>query len=78
MKKIILGGFMMLSGILSAAVLLAGTMAQASSASDALGLPPFALRRLDTYDILPAFYMFIVIAVIGLVIGCWGLFDEKN
>lgn len=74
MKKIILGGLMMLSGILGTAILMAGAMAQALYLDNTLS----SLWTLSVYGLMPVFYVFIVIAVAGLMIGCWGLFDKKN
>ena len=74
MKKIIFGGFMMLSGILGIAILMAGAMTQTMYINDTLSI----FWTLSIYGLMPTFYVFTVIAIIGLTFGCWGLFDKKN
>ena len=78
MKKVIFGGFMLLAGALGIAILAAATMAQPPFRSDALPASWAVSWALSIYGIMPVFCVFITIAVIGLIIGCWGLVDKKN
>lgn len=74
MKKVVLGAFMMLAGTLSTAILLAGTMAHDWTNNGKLSFS----WNLSSYGLMPAFVIFIVVAVAGLLLGIWGLFDRKN
>ena len=73
MKKIILGSFMMLSGMLGAALLLSGTMANNMIID---GHWSFAWN-LSAFGLMPALIIFIIVGVVGLILGVWGLFDKK-
>ena len=61
MKKVILSSIMFLSGLLSVAVLLAGTMANDWNVDGQLS----AFHNMSPYGLKPAFYIFIGIAVLG-------------
>ena len=74
MKKVVLGSVMMLAGVLGTAILLAGTMANNMTINGRFSFS----WNLSSYGLIPALYVFIGIAVLGLAIGCWGLFDKKN
>ena len=74
MKKVALGSAMMLAGVLGVAILLAGTMANNMTINGRLSFS----WNLSAYGLMPVLYIFIVLAVIGLIIGCWGLFDKNN
>ena len=74
MKKIILGSFMMLSGVLGIAILLAGTMADDNMING--GWSSFWV--LSKYGIMPAFYILIIIGIAGLLLGIWGILDKKS
>ncbi len=73
MKKVILGSSMLLAGLLSVAALLAGTMANDWTINGQLS----SFWNMSQYGLMPAFYIFIGIAVTGLAIAVWGIF-EKN
>lgn len=75
MKKVILGSVMFLSGLLSAAVLLAGTMSHDWTTQDGY-LSSF--WNMSQYGIMPAFYLFAGIAVLGMGIAIWGVFEKKE
>ena len=78
MKKVILGGLLLLSGALGTAILMAGTMAQQMFYSNDEGSWLSFSRTLSSYGLMPALYIFIGLSVAGLVIGCWGLFDKSS
>ena len=73
MKKLIFGGFMMLSGILGTGILIAGTMANDMMINGQWSF----LWNLSRFGLIPALVIFIVIGVVGLLLGIWGVF-EKN
>lgn len=75
MKKVILGSVMFPAGLLSVAVLLAGTMAHDRTTTDGYSS---SLWNLSQYGLLPAFYTFIGTAIIGLVVALWGVLEKKN
>lgn len=70
MKQIVFGGFLILAGVLGAAVLAAGTMA-----NNTFGNLPF-YTVLKLYNLLPLFIFFIAVGLIGTVIGIAGLRDR--
>jgi hypothetical protein len=74
MKKVILGSMMFLAGLLSAAVLLAGTMANDWSVNGELS----SFRNMVQYGLMPVFYIFIGIAVLGIGVAIWGMFEKKE
>lgn len=74
MKKIILGSMMLLTGLLSVAVLLAGTMANEWTVNGQLS----SFWIMSQYGLMPAFYVFVGVAIVGLVIAVWGLFEQKK
>ncbi len=73
MKKVIFGSVMFLAGLLSTAVLLAGTVTNNMTINGYHS----SLWNLSQYGLMSAFYIFICIAFIGLAIAIWGMF-EKN
>ena len=74
MKKIILGSMMFLTGIISLSIVLAGSMANEWNVNGQFS----SFWNISQYGLMPAVYCFIVIAVIGLIIAVWGLFDKKD
>ena len=74
MKKVILGSMMFLAGLLSAAVLLAGTMANDWGVNGELS----SFRNMVQYGLMPVFYIFIGIAVLGIGVAIWGMFEKKE
>lgn len=74
MKKVMLGAMMFLAGTLSLAVLLSGTMANDWTINGQHS----SFWNLSQYGLMPAFYGFAAVAVIGLAIALWGLFDKKD
>lgn len=74
MKKVILGSAMVLAGLLSAAVLLAGTMANDLTINGQFS----SFWNMSKYGLIPVFYTFIGIAIIGFAIAIWGIFEKKN
>ena len=55
-------------------MLLAGSMANDWT----LNGQPSALWNISRYGLLPALYIFLGLAVLGLVIAVWGLFDPEK
>lgn len=74
MKKVILGSTMFFSGVLSLAVLLAGSMANEWNVNGQFS----AFWNISQFGLMPILYCFIGIAAVGLVIALWGLFDKKD
>lgn len=74
MKKVIFGSMMMLTGLLSAAVLLGGAMACDWTSNGQLS----AIWNLKQYGLMPAVWLFGIIGVIGAAIAVWGLADRKD
>lgn len=74
MKKVVLGSMMFLAGLLSAAVLLAGTMANDWNVNGELS----SFRNMAQYGLMPAFYIFVGIAVLGIGIAVWGVLEKKE
>ena len=74
MKKLLFGMMLFCSGSLSAAMLLAGSMANDWT----LNGQPSALWNIFRYGLLPALYIFLGLAVLGLVIAVCGLFDPEK
>ena len=71
MKKIMFGAIMFLAGMLSMAILLAGAMAQEWTIDDRFS----AFWILTKYGLMPVFYTFVAVAVIGLIIAIWGMLE---
>lgn len=74
MKKIVLGSIMFLSGILSVAIILAGSMSNEWNVNGQFS----SFWNISQYGLMPIMYIFITVAVIGLAIAVWGLFDKKD
>ncbi len=74
MKKVILGSMMFLAGLLSAAVLLAGTMSNEWTLNGQLS----SFWNLSQYGLMPVLYIFIAIAVLGVIVAVWGVFEKKE
>ena len=80
MKKVIIGSFMLLTGVLSCAVLLAASMSRELPAHIIVGegnIPTTFMDIFAEYSLTPAFYIFMAIAVIGIVVSAWGLLEKK-
>ena len=74
MKKVILGSALILAGIISIALILAGSMANEWT----INVEFSSLWNISQYGLMPAIYIFTGIAIIGLVLAVWGLFDKKD
>lgn len=74
MKKVVLGSIMYISGIISVAVLLAGSMANEWTVNGQFS----SFRNISQYGLMPVVYCFIGLAVIGILIAICGLFDKKE
>lgn len=74
MKKVILGAAMFLAGMISAALVLAASMANEWTVNGEFS----AFWNISQYGLAPAVYLFAGIALIGLALAVWGLFDRKD
>lgn len=74
MKKVVLGSMMFLAGVLSAAIILAGSMANDWTINGQHS----AFWNISRYGLMPAIYIFLGITVVGLILACWGLLDKKK
>lgn len=74
MKKVVLGSIMFLAGVISIALVLAGSMANEWTINGEYS----SFWNISQYGLMPAIYIFIGIAIIGLVLAVWGLFDKKD
>lgn len=74
MKKIVLGSMMFHAGVLSTAIILAGSMANDWTINGQHS----AFWNISRYGLMPAIYIFLGIAVVGLILACWGLLDKKK
>lgn len=74
MKKVVLGAILFLAGLLSAAVLLSGTMANDWTVNGNLS----AFWNLSQYGLMPPLYIFAGVAVVGLCVAVWGVLDKKD
>lgn len=74
MKKVILGSMMFLTGVISIALILSGSMANEWTVNGEYS----SFWNISQYGLMPVIYIFISIAIIGLVLAVWGLFDNKG
>lgn len=74
MKKVVLGSIMFLAGVISIALVLAGSMANEWTINGEYS----SFWNISQYGLMSAIYIFIGIAIIGLVLAVWGLFDKKD
>lgn len=73
MKKVILGSAMLLAGVISVALVLAGAMASDWTVNGELS----ALWNISQYGLMPAVYAFAGIAAAGLILAVWGVVEKK-
>lgn len=73
MKKVIMGSMMMLSGMLSVAIILAGAMANEWTQNGQLS----AMWNIGNYGLTPFVTMFSVVAAAGLLLAICGLVERK-
>lgn len=64
MKKVILGSTLILAGSMSNEWTVNGEFS--------------SLWNISQYGLMPAIYIFTGIAIVGLVLAVWGLFDRKD
>lgn len=74
MKKVVLGAIMFLAGLVSDAILLAGTVCTQWTLNGELAS---ALWILSQHGLMPAFFVFATIALIGLIVAIIGVFEQK-
>ena len=73
MKKTILGAIMFLAGLVSCATLLAGPMGMQWTHN---GEFASAWWLLSKYGLVPVVYLFVAIAVVGLILAIIGLLEK--
>lgn len=74
MKKVILGSIMFLAGVVSVALVLAGSMANEWTINGNFS----SFWNISQYGLMPIVYIFVGIAITGFVLAVWGLFDKKS
>lgn len=74
MKKVILGSMMFLTGVLSVAVILAGSMANEWTVNGEFS----SIWNVTQYGLMPAIYIFSGIAIIGIALAMWGVFEKNS
>lgn len=74
MKKVILGSIMFLAGVVSVALVLAGSMANEWTINGNFS----SFWNISQYGLMPIVYIFVGIAITGFVLAVWGLFDKKG
>lgn len=74
MKKVILGSIMFLAGVVSVALVLAGSMANEWTINGNFS----SFWNISQYGLMPIVYIFAGIAITGFVLAVWGLFDKKG
>ncbi|WP_277407820.1 hypothetical protein [Lacrimispora xylanisolvens] len=73
MKKVVLGSMMFLAGLLSCAILIAGSALKDITINGGYSF----LWNLSSLGLVPVTVLFSAIALTGLLIALWGVF-EKN
>ena len=73
MKKVVLGSMMFLAGLLSCAILIAGSALKDITINGGYSF----LWNLSSLGLVPVTVLFSAIALTGLLIALWGIF-EKN
>ena len=74
MKKVILGAILFLAGTVSLALILAGAMANNWSVNGQFS----AFWNISQFGLMPAVFAFGCIAVVGIAIALWGLFEKER
>lgn len=78
MKKLILGAVLFMTGMLSGAILLAGSMAQYfTTTTDGQTYVYSALRILNDYGLLRVMVVLLIVALVGLAMAVLGLKDKN-
>ena len=73
-EKTILGAVMFIAGLVSCAILFAGSMGIQWTHNNKWAS---AWWLLSQYGLTPVLYIFLAITVVGLVLALWGLFEKK-
>ncbi len=74
MKKVILGSMMFLTGVLSIAVILAGSMANEWTVNGEFS----SIWNITQYGLMPVLYIFGGISIVGIALAIWGVFEKNN
>ncbi|EOS27118.1 hypothetical protein C806_00711 [Lachnospiraceae bacterium 3-1] len=72
MKKVIWGSFLSLAGIIATALLLGFSMIKDWINDDTYSV----IFNLSRYELLPVLAVFIFVAILGMVISLWGIFEK--
>lgn len=72
MKKVILGSFLSLAGIIATALLLGFSMIKDWMIDDTYSI----IFNLSQYGLLPVLAAFIFITILGIVISLWGMIEK--
>jgi TRAP-type C4-dicarboxylate transport system permease small subunit len=75
MKKVVLGSVMVLAGVISTAIILYGTMIATRFINNGVYTISWQLSQ---YQLTAPLVIFVVIAVIGIALSIWGLFEKEN
>ena len=81
MKKVILGGMLMLAGLISAVILMAGTMIVTAIQLRPVQFPPdvaYTIFPLRPAIFIVSFVIFIIVFAIGLILSLRGLFEKRD
>ena len=74
MKKVVLGSMMFFAGLLSCAILIAGSALKDITINGKYSF----LWNLSSLGLVPVTVLFCAIALTGLLIALWGVFDKNN
>lgn len=74
MKKVVLGAIMFLAGLVSDAILLAGPIGMQWTHN---GEMASAWWLLSQYGLVPVFFVFATIALLGLIVAIIGVLEKK-
>jgi len=74
MKKVVLGSMMFLAGLLSCAILITGSALKDITINGSYSF----LWNLSSLGLVPVIVLFSAIALTGLLIALWGVFEKNN
>ena len=74
MRKVMMGSILVLAGLLSAAVLLAGAMASGVTTSGNWS----AIEQLKYYGLTPVVWGLMGVSLIGVFLAIWGISEKKK
>lgn len=74
MKKVLLGSIMFLAGVLSIAIILAGSMVKEWAVNGQYSL----YWNLSQYGLMPVVYIFSGIAIVGMIVAIIGVLESNK